>query len=74
MAGPKDVDEANPVSDTRQLAIYSTGQPAPIHFASMHLSAIGPFQIQRELGRGGMGVVYLAGDTPAQWAGEDHRR
>jgi len=28
----------------------------------MHPASIGPFQILRELGRGGVGVVYLAND------------
>ncbi len=33
--------------------------PEPVHSPLMQPATIGPFEIERELGRGGMGVVYL---------------
>jgi len=41
----------------------SPERPSFIQPAPMHLAAIGPFQINHELGRGVMGVVDLATDT-----------
>jgi serine/threonine protein kinase len=52
------VSEMNPTD-----AIQNRGYFDALHCWFMPPTSIGPFHIQRELGRGGMGEVFLAHDT-----------
>jgi hypothetical protein len=46
-----------------------TGMPASAEFLALQEAVAGRYSLERELGRGGMGVVFLACAQGAEWSG-----